>query len=94
LALYYEEEKMFVRLDKKSAECIGVLSQEIGLSKGDVIRLAIADAGAFFLGQPHRYIIFERKEWNATLNRIAGDVKRRAKRKEQRDRDLVEAAKN
>lgn len=85
---------MFVRLDKKSAECVGLLSQEIGVSRGDVIRLAIADAGAFFLGRPQRYVIFERKEWNATLNRIRADVKRQAKRKEQRNRDLVEAAKN
>lgn len=85
---------MFVYLDSQASECLAVLSREIGLSKADCVRFSLADAGAFFLGRPGKYIILERAEWKATLDKIKVAVKRQAKKIEQTKRHLVEAAKN
>lgn len=85
---------MFVSFDKPLSEMVRKLSHKIGIGKKHIIRLAISDMAAFFLDSPQHYIVFEREEWERTLAKINADIKRKARRKQERNRRLEAVSRN
>ena len=70
--------------DKDLTRTVSKLSHKLGISKKHIIRLAITDMAAFFLGSPEEYITFQKKEWEKALRRIELRVRAEMRKEEER----------
>lgn len=85
---------MFIHLDKESSDTVRALSQKMGLTHKRVVKMAIGDSGAFFLGRPEAYVTIEKSKWHAMFGKVRAEIKRLAREHDEREKHIIEISRN